>query len=170
MKCSGVITNDRSDVHATDQVHRSKIKITVVKRILPRSGRFWTITSVWMHIWLRNDAQSLKWTRRSVLLFFKVIHQIKSLHGPTILRRPIIFSGHPSRLHGPTNQLISPKLNGWGSLNSQWLRNDAQSLKWHRRGALLFFEVIHQISRSHGPKSNDLASIWGFPDNNSNLN
>ena len=32
----------------------------------------------------------------------------------------------------------------------QWLRNDAQNLKWHRRGALLFFKVICQISRSHG--------------------
>ena len=34
----------------------------------------------------------------------------------------------------------------------QWLRNDAQSLKWHRRGALLFVKVIHQISRSQGSK------------------
>ena len=34
-----------------------------------------------------------------------------------------------------------------------WLWNDAQSLKWHRRGALLFFEIICQISRSHGAKN-----------------
>ena len=39
----------------------------------------------------------------------------------------------------------------------QWLRNDAQSLKWVRRGALLFFKVIHQISRSHGSKNH---RIW----------
>ena len=31
----------------------------------------------------------------------------------------------------------------------RWLQNDAQSLKWHRRGALLFFKVLPQISRSH---------------------
>ena len=31
-----------------------------------------------------------------------------------------------------------------------WLRNDTQSLKQHRRGALLIFKVIHQISGSHG--------------------
>ena len=37
--------------------------------------------------------------------------------------------------------------------NHRWLRNDAQSLKKHRRGALLFFKVIHQISRSHGSKN-----------------
>ena len=34
----------------------------------------------------------------------------------------------------------------------QWLWNDAQSLKRHRIGALLFFNVIRQISRSHGTK------------------
>ena len=33
-----------------------------------------------------------------------------------------------------------------------WLWNDAQSLMYYRRGALLFFKVIHQISRSHGTK------------------
>ena len=31
-----------------------------------------------------------------------------------------------------------------------WLWNDAQSLKQHRRGALLFFKVICHISGSHG--------------------
>ena len=35
----------------------------------------------------------------------------------------------------------------------QWLQNYAKSLKWHRRGAGLFFGVIHQISRSHGLKN-----------------
>ena len=34
-----------------------------------------------------------------------------------------------------------------------WLWSDAQSLKQHRKGALLFFWVIHQISRSHGTKN-----------------
>ena len=33
----------------------------------------------------------------------------------------------------------------------QW--NDAQSFMWHRRGALMFFKVIHQISRSHITKN-----------------
>ena len=34
-----------------------------------------------------------------------------------------------------------------------WRWNDAQSLKQHRRGALLFFKVIRQILRSHGTKN-----------------
>ena len=33
----------------------------------------------------------------------------------------------------------------------RWLRN-LQSLQWHRRGAQTFFEVIHQIWRSHRTK------------------
>ena len=39
----------------------------------------------------------------------------------------------------------------------QWLSNDAQSLKQHRRGALLI--VIRQISRSHGIKN-----CWFWPE------
>ena len=35
----------------------------------------------------------------------------------------------------------------------QWLWNDAESLKQHRRGALLFFKVIRQIWRSHRTKN-----------------
>ena len=51
-----------------------------------------------------------------------------------------------------------------------WPWNDAQSLKQNRRGALLFFKVIHQISRSHGTKIADFDPNWGFPDCNSSLN
>ena len=39
----------------------------------------------------------------------------------------------------------------------QWLRNDAQRLKYHRRGALFFVKVIRQISRSRGQKN---RRIW----------
>ena len=41
-----------------------------------------------------------------------------------------------------------------------WIWNDTQSLMWYRRRALLFFGVIHQISRSHGRKIGDLNPIW----------
>ena len=34
-----------------------------------------------------------------------------------------------------------------------WRWNDAQSLMWHRRGALLFFKVIYHISMWQGPKN-----------------
>ena len=44
----------------------------------------WTITPVWIHQWLWNDAQSLKWYRRGALMFFKVICQISRSHGTQI--------------------------------------------------------------------------------------
>ena len=71
MKFSGVITSDRSDVHAKGQGQRSKVKVTEVTTQL---NRFRTVTQVWIHIWWWNDAYSL--IRRGALLFFKVIRQI----------------------------------------------------------------------------------------------
>ena len=44
----------------------------------------------------------------------------------------------------------------------QWLWNDAQSSKYHRRGALLFFKVICQISRSRGSKDRRIWPRLGF--------
>ena len=35
----------------------------------------------------------------------------------------------------------------------KWQCNGTQKLMWHRRGVLLFFKVIRQISRSHGTKN-----------------
>ena len=126
MKFSGVITNDRSDVHAKGQGQRSKVKVTEVNTQL---SLFRTVTPVWIHIWWWNDAQSLMLLRRGALLVFKVIHQISRSRFRTVT---------PVWIH-------------------QWLQNDAQSLKQHRRGALLFFKVICQILRSQGSKN---CRIW----------
>ena len=41
-----------------------------------------------------------------------------------------------------------------------WLRNDAQSLMWYRRGALLFSKVIHQIPKSHRIKYRQFRPEW----------
>ena len=76
MKFSGVITSDKSDVHAKGQ--RSKVKVTEVTTPL---NRFRTVTPVWIHIWWWNDAYSLIMLRRGALLFFKVIRQISRSHG-----------------------------------------------------------------------------------------
>ena len=78
MKFSGVITNDKSKVHAKGQVQRSKVKVTEVTTQL---NRFRTVTPVWIDIWWWNDAYSLMLLRRGALLFFKVIHQISRSHG-----------------------------------------------------------------------------------------
>ena len=51
-----------------------------------------------------------------------------------------------------------------------WWWNDTYSLMLLRRGALLFFKVIRQISRSHGVKIAEFDPDWAFPDCNSSLN
>ena len=65
------------------QGHSLNFKVTQDNKspILTRIERFRTVTFVSIHRWLWNDAQSLKWRRRGVLLFFKVIHQIWRSHG-----------------------------------------------------------------------------------------
>ena len=84
MKFSGVITSDRSDVHAKGQGQRSKLKVTEVTNQL---YCFRTVTPVWIHVWWWNDAYSLIMLRRGALLFFKVICQISRSHGSK--NRPI---------------------------------------------------------------------------------
>ena len=69
--------------------------------------------------------------RRGALLFFKVIRQILRLKKLLVLTRIGRF------------RTVTPIWIDW------WLWNDAQSLKQHRRGALSFFKVIRQLSRSH---------------------
>ena len=76
MKFPGVITSDRSDVHAKGRGQRSK-----VTEVTTRLNRFRTVTPVWIHIWWWNYANSLIMLRRGALLFFKVICQISRSHG-----------------------------------------------------------------------------------------
>ena len=138
MKFSGVITNDKGDVRTKGQGQRSKVKVTEVTTQL---NRFRTVTPIWIHIWWWNDAYSLMLVWRGALLVFKVIRQI-------------------SRSHDSKNRRIWPRL-GVSAVTPvwihQWLQNDAHSFKLHIRGALLFFKVIRQFSRSHGSKN---RPIW----------
>ena len=134
---------------------RSKVKVTEINTQL---SRFWIITPVWIHIWWWNDAQSLMLLRRGALLFFKAIRQISRSPPPgTRLIKSLILT-QIGRFRTVTPVWIH-----------QWLQNCAQSLKQHRRGALLFYNVIHQISRSHGTKIAEFDPNWAFPDCNSSL-
>ena len=76
------------------------------------------------------------------------------------------FQGHTgSKIADFNPTLVFPDCNS--SFNSPMLVNDAQSLQWHRRGVLLFFKVICQISRSHGIKKiSDFDPNWAFQDCN----
>ena len=81
IKCSGVITNDRSDIHAKGQGQRSKVKVTEVNNQL---SRFRTVNPVWIHIWWWNDAQSLMLLRRGALLFLAATKQLYKWYFPSV--------------------------------------------------------------------------------------
>ena len=106
---------------------------------------FRTVTPVWIHIWHWNIAQSLMWLRGGALLFLKVIRQISKSHS----EKTSLFT-HIGCFWTVTQVWIH-----------QWLRNDVQHFKRHRRGSLLFFKVSHQISRSHGQTNHRLGSKLG---------
>ena len=57
-------------IHQISRSHGTKKSL-----ILTQIGHFQTVTPVWIHQWLWNDAQSLNQHRRVALLFFKVFRQ-----------------------------------------------------------------------------------------------
>ena len=117
--------------------------------ILTQIGRFRTVSPVWIHQCLRNDAQSLKEHRRGALLFFKVIRQI-------------------SRSHGSENRRIWPKL-GVSGQQLQFEFTDGYEMlhkAWNSKG-----EVPYCFPRSsikfQGHTGQNITNIdpnWAFPD------
>ena len=81
MKFSGVITSDRSDVHAKGQGQRSKVKVTEVTTQL---YRFRTVTPVRIHVWWWNNAYRLIMLRRGALLFLAATKQLYEWFSPSV--------------------------------------------------------------------------------------
>ena len=88
-------------------------------------------------IWAFPDYRPVAAFKSLRFALFKVIRQISRSHSSKKLRNLTQIGRF---------QTLTPVC------IHQWLRNDAQSFRLHRRGALLFLKVIHQISRSHGSK------------------
>ena len=69
---------------------------------------------------------------------------------------------------------VKTQLNRFQTITPVWIHiwwwNDAQSLMLLRRGVLLFFKVICQISKSHAKTIVDFVPNWAFSDCNSSLN
>ena len=61
---------------------------------------------------------------------------------------------------------VTTQLNHFRTVTPVWIHiwwwNDAYSLMLLRKGALLFFKVIRQISRSHGSKNRQIWPRLGF--------
>ena len=127
MKFSGVITIDISHVHAKGPGHRGQ------NLIKPFPDCNTSLNSCMAMKWWTK----LMWYRRGAILFFKVIYQISRSHG--------------------TKTSILTWIEGFWIVTPvwihRWLWNNAQSLTYHRTGALLFCRVIHWIWRSCMPKN-----------------
>ena len=69
---------------------------------------------------------------------------------------------------------VTTQLNRFRTVTPVWIHiwwwNDTYSLMLFRRGALLFFKVIRQISRSHGAKNRRIWPKLAVPDCKSSLN
>ena len=65
------------------QGHPSNFKVTQDTQppILTRIERFRTVTQIWIHRWIWNDAQRLMQYRRGALLFYEVIYLISMSYG-----------------------------------------------------------------------------------------
>ena len=124
--------------------------------ILTRIECFRTVTLYWIHSWM-----ALKWCTK--------LNIVKK-------RCSIVFQGHPwnSKVTRLKKSSILTQIGRFQTVTPvwihQWVRNDAQSLKKDRGGALMFLKDISQISRSHGRRNADFDLNLGLPDCNSSLN
>ena len=147
MKFSGVITNDKSNIHVKGQGQRSKVKVTEVKTQL---NRFQTVTLVWIYIWWRNDAQSLM---------------------------PNCFSRSSIKFQGHTGQKIADFDPKWAFPDCNSSLNSQMSMKLCTKTWSSIEEVSYRFARSslkfqghRGQKFADFDQNWVFPDCNSSFN
>ena len=91
----------------------------------------------------------------------------------TIVRSDVHAKGQGQRSKVKVTE-VNTQLSRFRTLTPVWIHigrwNHAHSWKQHRRGALLFFKVIRQISTSHGSKNRRIDSDWAFLDCNCSLN
>ena len=107
-------------------------------RILTRTERFRIVTRVRIHRWLWNYAQSLKQPRRGALFFFQ---------------------GHLSYFKVTRDKKITDFDPNCGFPDCKSSLNSPMDLKWCTKlDVVLFFNVIYQISRSHGLKNRRFES------------
>ena len=127
--------------------------------------QFWCL---WKYLFLAATKQLYKWyfpsVRPSVCLsvchtFFTMFPS--SYHHEIFRRYYHVQKWCPCKRSRSKVTEVNTQLNRFRTLTPIWIHiwqwNHAHSWKQHRRGALLFFKVIRQISRSHGSKN---RRIW----------
>ena len=105
--------------------------------ILTEIGRFPTVTPVWIHWWLWNDAQSLTYFRWGTLLILNVIRQISGSHDTK--KSPIL-----TRIGRSWTDTLFEFIDSFEMMHKAWCSIEE---------LLYCFSVIHQISRSHRLKN-----------------
>ena len=164
MKFSGVITNDKSDVHVKGHGQRSKVKVTEVTTQL---YRFRTVTPVWIHVWWWNDAYSLIMLRRGALLFLAATKQLYEWYFLSVcpsVRLSVCPSVHLSVC--PSVRLsvrLSHLFDYVTIIVSSW--NFQELSHWTRVRSMQKVKVRGQRSRSQRSRPK-----FSFPDCNSSLN
>ena len=122
--------------------------------ILTQIGRFRTVTPVWIHQWLWNDAQSLEQHRRGALL----------------------FSRSSAKFQGRTGQKIADFDPNWAFPDCNSILNSLMALKWCTKYNIVkkMCSIVFQghpwnskVTRLKNPI--DFDSNWAFPDCNSSL-
>ena len=93
--------------------------------ILAEIGRFRTVTPVWIHSWLRNYAQILKFRRKCALLFSKVMCQMSRSYENK--KSPILTQ----------NERFQAVAQYW---IHRWLRNDAKKLDVVQNSCIIVFQ------------------------------
>ena len=94
-------------------------------------------------------------------------------HHRIIMKFSGVITNHQSKVHakgqGQRSKVkvteVTTQLNRFRTVTPVWIHiwwwNDTYSLMLLRRGALLFFKVIRQISRSHGSKNRRIRPRFG---------
>ena len=103
-----------------------------------------------------------KWFRQSVRLLHRLLQLFHYV--------PSSWNFQEILPMGEVMSMQKVKVTEVTDCNSSLNWNDTQSLMLLRRGALLFFKVIRQISWSHRTKIANFHPNWEFPNCNSNLN
>ena len=152
MKCCTKLETAKERCPIVFQGHLSNFKVTRYETspILTQIGRFRTIGQSQ----LSNPSDLPCWLcshRRIIMKFSGVITSDQS---------DVHAKGQGQRSKVKVTE-VTTQLNRFQTVTPVWIHmwwwNDAYSLIMLRRGALLFFKVIRQISRSHGSKN---CRIW----------
>ena len=128
------------------QGHPSNFKVTRLKEIVDFDPN-WVFPDSSL-----NSPMAMKWCTKLEAAW-------ESIH--------IVFQGYPSNFKVAWDKKL-PILTQIERFRTEtpvwiqwWLWNDAQSLKHHRRGAVLYFKVNRQISRSQGTKNSSILARIG---------